>query len=75
MPRLMKLVSLQSRGNRIARIIKTRTSSGHRYDVIGKTMRYSDACGISITVLVVDWFFRKERALKVANAWLEAAEQ
>lgn len=66
----MKLISVQSRGNRIARVIKTRTHC----EVYGKTLSYWPDTGFSISLVFRSSLIQREYdALKCAESWLKGA--
>ena len=68
----MKLISVQSRGDRLVRVLKVRP---YVYDLIGKIIGYSEHAGVTIRAVVFDYELTKKQALKAAEKWLEGASE
>ncbi len=71
----MKLVSVQSRGNRLVRVMKMGSRAfGSYYVVWGKDYNYSPEWGATVSGCPVSAPKTKPAALKAAAEWLERAE-
>ena len=68
----MKLISVQSRGNRLVRIVCNELGL-IRYDIYGKTIGYTKSVGMTNRAELIDFAFRKRAALKAAELWLRGA--
>jgi hypothetical protein len=69
----MKLISVTSNGNRLARVI-LRSEQPRRYDIYGKRLSYAEETGLSNMPEYVDFAWKKRVALKAAEEWLEGAQ-
>lgn len=71
----MKLISVQARGNRLARVFETYMGpESLNYGVYGKKLAYNKFEGFSYSCELLIAGVRKSRALKVTNEWLEGAQ-
>ena len=71
----MKLISVQSRGDRLARVFEIYIGpESQNYGVFGKTLAYDKFKGFSYSCELLIAGVRKSRALKTAAKWLEGAQ-
>jgi hypothetical protein len=68
----MKLISVQSRGNRLVRI--TRRSNISTFDVVVKQLDFNGTYGLTIKVAHCKAFFGLDEAIASAEYWLEGAK-
>jgi len=69
----MKLISVQSRGDRLARIVKQRIRPFYCFTLWGKRIRYSEEWGATIDAEILGSYDTDRQAIKAAAKWLEGA--
>lgn len=70
----MKLISVQSRGDRLVRVVKQRIRPFYCFILWGKKISYSEEWGATISADILGSYDTDKQAIKAATEWLEGAK-